>query len=241
MSWHCLPELAEDYSRHDSLGGKRLPLVNRMSMPEGSCLGASETVISPDFPSGTTFEPLEVDPGVVVSMSCPVGSLAKISRARANAEASPDPSPGCGRSTAGSSRGFDLITYLRRTPPTSSTVVSIPFSVTWPSWGSMRLGVCSVQNHLEPPIADAGCGLSLPTPTTRGNEHSPSMRKWPAHRRLAELVSRIGGAPDREWMMGLPIGWTALEPLATPRFQQWQRQHFAYYKEGHNNGSERIQ
>jgi len=27
-----------------------------------------------------------------------------------------------------------------------------------------------------------------------------------------------------EWLMGWPIGWTDLEPLATDKFQQWQRQ-----------------
>jgi hypothetical protein len=30
-----------------------------------------------------------------------------------------------------------------------------------------------------------------------------------------------------EWMMGWPIGWTALEPLATDKFQQWLHAHGA--------------
>ena len=28
-----------------------------------------------------------------------------------------------------------------------------------------------------------------------------------------------------EWFMGFPIGWTASEPLATHRFQEWRQQH----------------
>jgi DNA (cytosine-5)-methyltransferase 1 len=28
-----------------------------------------------------------------------------------------------------------------------------------------------------------------------------------------------------EWLMGWPLGWTALEPLAMDRFQQWLRLH----------------
>ena len=28
-----------------------------------------------------------------------------------------------------------------------------------------------------------------------------------------------------EWLMGVPIGWTALEPLAMPKFRSWLRQH----------------
>jgi hypothetical protein len=28
-----------------------------------------------------------------------------------------------------------------------------------------------------------------------------------------------------EWLMGWPIGWTDLRPLATDRFQSWLREH----------------
>jgi hypothetical protein len=99
-----------------------------------------------------------------------------------------------------------------------------------------------------------GCGLLLPTPTGAGNEGSPSMQKWPAHRALAAMVptptaqlygynrggaaGRVGkprpsletltggvSLPLREWLMGWPIGWTALEPLATDRFLEWQSSH----------------
>lgn len=28
-----------------------------------------------------------------------------------------------------------------------------------------------------------------------------------------------------EWLMGWPIGWSALEPLATGKFQQWLASH----------------
>jgi len=30
-----------------------------------------------------------------------------------------------------------------------------------------------------------------------------------------------------EWLMGWPIGWTELQPLAMDRFQQWLREHSA--------------
>jgi hypothetical protein len=30
-----------------------------------------------------------------------------------------------------------------------------------------------------------------------------------------------------EWLMGFPIGWTALQPLETASYQQWQQQHGA--------------
>jgi hypothetical protein len=83
-------------------------------------------------------------------------------------------------------------------------------------------GACWELGTSVRPIDATGSGY-LPTPTTVGNEFSPSMQKHPAHRRLA---ARGGNKiPLREWMMGMPIGWTALEPLATHRFHSWLQQH----------------
>jgi hypothetical protein len=142
---------------------------------------------------------------------------------------------------------------------------------------------------------DAIASGFLPTPTTRGTENAPSMQKWPAHRRLAEMLptptaqlygSNQGGAAGRtgkkrlslegrvkqiptpttkdrgyqrsggckgkevrgsvrqakeagycplgfrEWMMGWPIGWTALEPLGTDRFQLWLSSHGGFSATG---------
>ena len=31
--------------------------------------------------------------------------------------------------------------------------------------------------------------------------------------------------PWVEWLMGWPIGWTDLKPLAMDKFQEWQQQH----------------
>lgn len=43
----------------------------------------------------------------------------------------------------------------------------------------------------------------------------------------SEHDARIGGVflALREWMMGVPIGWTALEPLEICRYRQWLRSH----------------
>lgn len=119
-------------------------------------------------------------------------------------------------------------------------------SATLPAWGMMRDGVWSARTPPELPISASGCGFELPTPTTAGNELSPSMAKWPAHKRFATLATTLygsnkGGAQGRvgmprnsfeveigglrltlrEWIMGWPIGWTALEPLETDRWRPW--------------------
>lgn len=56
---------------------------------------------------------------------------------------------------------------------------------------------------------------SWPTPTAKANHSAPSMRKWPAYRRLADEHGEI--SPSLwEWQMGFPEGWTDCEPSATP-------------------------
>lgn len=60
-------------------------------------------------------------------------------------------------------------------------------------------------------------GGQLHTPTRKANFTAPSMQKWPSCRRF---VAAFGGreiTPEQfEFLMGLPIGWTELEPSATP-------------------------
>jgi hypothetical protein len=70
----------------------------------------------------------------------------------------------------------------------------------------------------------------LPTPsaTLYGSNGDP--RDHAAGRigkRRGSLETLTGGVfiALREWMMGWPIGWTALEPLVTDRFRQWLGSH----------------
>ena len=74
-------------------------------------------------------------------------------------------------------------------------------------------------------------------------EHATGNRMWPTitvqdaknngapsqmERNTKPLNAEVGGAlnPDwTEWLMGWPIGHTASAPLATDKFQQWQRSH----------------
>jgi hypothetical protein len=55
----------------------------------------------------------------------------------------------------------------------------------------------------------------LPTPTAKGNHYAPSMRKWPAYRRLQD--SRLGPlAGVFRWLMGWPAASVLSEPSETP-------------------------
>lgn len=59
-------------------------------------------------------------------------------------------------------------------------------------------------------------GGPLHTPTRKANFVAPSMQKWPSCRRFVEAFGGREITPEQfEFLMGLPIGWTELEPSET--------------------------
>ncbi len=108
--------------------------------------------------------------------------------------------------------------------------------------------------QIPTPCATRGGKISLaaqgkfPTPTV-GDSRSAGSRSLPSSEAhsgtsLSDFVlqaegikrgsrSRRGRLNPRwvEWLMGWPIGWTALEPLGTDRFREWQRQHACFSAE----------
>jgi hypothetical protein len=92
--------------------------------------------------------------------------------------------------------------------------------------------------------ASSGDGLAtavrnFPTPTVamrKGSSGGALTRKTGKSRENDRLDYRIEGDasngrlnPDWvEWLMGWPIGWTALQPLEMDRFREWQQQHGGY-------------
>jgi hypothetical protein len=70
----------------------------------------------------------------------------------------------------------------------------------------------------------------FPTPTANAygyNRGGSAGRTGKARPSLEVLGRGIDVLTLREWMMGWPIGWTALEPLETGRFRSWLRSHGA--------------
>ncbi|KKM74487.1 hypothetical protein LCGC14_1399830 [marine sediment metagenome] len=93
--------------------------------------------------------------------------------------------------------------------------------------------------------AKAGNGLvtalkALPTPLAR--DHRSGKRKRQRRRLyppLTEVLTDAAGGengllnpPFVEWMMGWPIGGTALEPLERDKFQSWLQQHGGCCRQG---------
>lgn len=115
-------------------------------------------------------------------------------------------------------------------------------SVTLPRWGMTRSGVVFRHPTAERPmtvIAPGWSGETFPTPSVamgKGSSENALTRvdgRSRLRNRLDYWVERDGKHgrlnPDFvEWVMGWPIGWTALAPLEMAKFHEWQRQHSPY-------------
>lgn len=75
-------------------------------------------------------------------------------------------------------------------------------------------------------LALTGMIKRYPTPRASPNENRQTKRT-PSQEdgnHGKSLAAEVGGKPNPdwvEWMMGVPTGWTGLEPLATDKFRQW--------------------
>jgi hypothetical protein len=95
------------------------------------------------------------------------------------------------------------------------------FLETWPRWGSMQNGASYLRPIPALPICESASGF---WPTCRVFMHKDSH----IDRGRSNLGEVVGGPlnPDwTEWLMGWPIGWTDLRPLAMDKFREWQWQH----------------
>jgi hypothetical protein len=61
-------------------------------------------------------------------------------------------------------------------------------------------------------------------PTPRAFMHKDSTKDRGKHN-LGEVVGGSLNPTWVEWLMGWPLGWTDLKPLAMDKFQEWQQQH----------------
>jgi hypothetical protein len=78
-----------------------------------------------------------------------------------------------------------------------------------------------------PTAGDGKSSGSRNTPTSKANAGT-SLTDWTrqdgGNGRQRSMAGRLNPCLSC-WLMGWPIGWTALEPLATDKFQLWRQQH----------------
>jgi len=225
MSWHFSQALVAAYSADTSSGGAPCAPLSWSRTHALFCAPDRMKAFSRLSRFGTTCEPLTDDLGAGVLTWCLADSLAKTSAQPAKAQESTESAAECGRTWPESFARWDRDTLSWRTPQCSLLEGLDEFSETWPQWGMMRAGECSVLPTSVPSTNESESGL-LPTPTA----HNSKEGNYPseANRHTPLLATHAGGKINPAWtehLMGWPLGWTDLKPLETDRFQAWRRSH----------------
>ena len=97
----------------------------------------------------------------------------------------------------------------------------------------MRNGVCWERPTLERVTTGSGRGY-WPTPTVQDAENDGGPSQYNRNSIPLNALVKLGtnggqlNPPWVEWLMGWPIGWTDLKPLAMDRFRQWFEQFGSY-------------
>jgi hypothetical protein len=228
MSWLYSQGLVAESSVDTSLDGAPCALWSVTPTPQASWLPAKTTDACRLSRSGMTFKPLTDAHGEAVLTWCLEASPVKTSAQPERALESTASAAACGHTWHESLARFDRDTHLWRTPQCLLLAGLDEFSETWPRWGMMRDGECFPQRRLVPNTSGSDYSY-LPTPTS----HNAKEGNYPAEhtRRTPSLATHAGGKinPEwTEWLMGWPIRWTDLKPLATDKFQEWLHSHLTY-------------
>ena len=88
--------------------------------------------------------------------------------------------------------------------------------VTWPRSGMMRAGQCLELPTSARHISATDCGSTPIYPTPCARDFKDCAAPSESRRKTPSLASRVGGPLSPmwvEWLMGWPVGATALEPL----------------------------
>jgi len=193
------------------------------------------TVISRLSRFGMTCRPLTVERGEELLTLFRAAFPVKTSQLQGRATGLMASGQECGERWRGSWVKYDLDSSSWRTHQHSLLGGLAEYLETWPRWGSMRSGECWERKPLEQFIAESEFGLSLPTPCKnefagtgkkrfRGSPHFRGAKTAEALR-TCETDKTYSHPQFIEEIMGWPIGWSAIAPLATDKFQEWLQRH----------------
>ena len=201
-----------------------VPLKSKITHAEFYCNGKLMDSYL-DSLSGTTFVHSMENLGKEKSMSSRVDFHAKIFLPQEKAQDLTEKGQDFGEKWQGSFTKYSQDSCSWKTHQCSFLEDLDEFSETWPRWGSMRTGECYQLPMLEQNINETEYGL-WPTPTTPsgGGNCGGSGAYKNAIKNGTHIPHSIN--PNLyEWLMGWPIGWTDLKPLATDKYHFALQQH----------------
>lgn len=230
MSWLFSQALAEEYSADTSLAGEQFAQLNVMPTPHKFSRNDKMMEFSSLSRFGLTCAVLTESHGEELLTSFLAGFRARTLARQVAGQVSTAINLVSGVKWQESSMRYDLNTSSWKTHHSLLEEDLCESSVTLPKLGLIADGAVFQQKNLARLIRETVCGWSgetFATPQAR-DYRSGSLDRWNDPRRSRNLNDQVGGLlnPDwEEWLMGGPIGWTELKPLAMGRFREWQQQH----------------
>lgn len=226
MSWSFSLALVEEFKRQGCLVTESYARLKKMRSAEKSSWLGRKTGQHRPSQSGTTREPLTVSLGAAPLMSSVVGSRVSPLAKRGNKKQTKT-SATCGPIHSESYARYDReSSSWRMSPDLFGCTYPVSWE-TWPSQGTMRNGACWERSKSEHPTPASGFGSTLwLTPTanedaagTPGGKMQPMLGNHPEVRGATPAEWSRGTLNPLwvEWLMGWPIGWTALLPLGTDK------------------------
>jgi hypothetical protein len=237
---HSLQVQAVASSGANSSGGEPSAPSSETHTPQAYCASDRMREFSRPSRSGMTFAVLTESLGEGVLTWCQAGSRAKTSPQRDGEQASTESGPASGVRWRELFKRYDPDTSSWRTHRCLFDEALPESSVILPRWGMMRDGALSERLTLALRTSGNVSGL-WPTPcASEGLDCGTNWASLAAVDKGGRIARRIAtnGGPETqqtthaqlnpawvEWLMGWPIGWTALDALGTDKFQQWLHSH----------------
>ena len=229
------PEQAGEYSGESCSGGE--PYAQLNVKPTRHKFWRNDKTMDHSNLSrfGLTLRLLTDDHGEAVLTSFLADFPVRTSALPVKGKEYPGADRGCGRTKPGLLAKYDPVTHTLRTAQKSLIEDSTLLSVILPRWGTLQNGGVYQAATAGPFTSVTDFGYSLPTivkaeykgTSKKRYKGSPHFRgaKMSEGLRTCETDPAFLNPSFAEIVMGWPLGWTELEPLATGRFREWQQRH----------------
>lgn len=248
MSWNYLPELEGVFSEKTFSVLERSEQLKSCPTADAFCCSGRKMTAVRCSRSGMTSEPSAsaiLTAGNILNGSVPSRTssasaedfLARILARAAKVRESPARNQVCGSKWRALSEKFNLHTSSRKTVRCSPAADSKSSWLHWPKWGMMQNGACWELDTSDTPLKENAFGYWGGITCTMAKDMTPNrdpqrilQSKYGAVKNsvLYRMLTATGCWPTvslLERLMGWPIGWTALKPLAMDKFRQWQQLH----------------
>ena len=220
MSWLFSQALVADYLRQKSLVGEQFVPLNTASIPQAYCALDKMMDFSRLSQFGMTFEPLTVERGTEL-----LTSYLEDFRVKRFQQLQEEPTLHLkifGLRCEELFKKSDQNLYL----PKMSQKLQLKWqpAIYWQTDTTPNISSSLRQTWVQI-IFGKDFGY-LHTPTCTANFAAPSMQKWKACRNFVAVFGKPSPT-NFEFLMGWPIGWTDLKPLAMDKYHLWRQSHFS--------------